>query len=215
MDIKRQTYYHVRHMYRQVQRVKTWQLFIVLVLSGFVAASFLRLNNVGMDQRREAVIQADEAARDDDIYSRMLDLQHYVSRHMNTSTGQFYLEEQYNRDKQAAIEAAVDDTNPNGNINAQAEAVCRPRFSSYSSAYLQCFLDEISKYPSAPNPDNDIDLPNPALYRHSFAAPLWSPDFAGFSVLFVIAIALVILSRWLHMGFLYLLLKLRHRGFGG
>jgi hypothetical protein len=37
VDIKRQIYYHVRHAYKQIQRVKTWQLLIVLVLSGPIA----------------------------------------------------------------------------------------------------------------------------------------------------------------------------------
>lgn len=214
MDIKRQIYYHVRHIYRQIQRVKTWQLLIVLVLIGFVAATFLRLNNVGMDQRRQSVLHADKDARDEDMGNRMYDLQRYTATHMNASTGQFDLTEQYKRDVQKAIDAATDDANPNGNINAQAEAICRPQFSWYSTAYLQCFLDEISKFPSAPELTNDVELPNPALYRHSFASPLWSPDFAGFSSLLFVFTGLIIIGRWLHFGFLHLLLRLRRRGIG-
>lgn len=214
MDIKRQIYYHVRHIYRQVQRVKTWQLLLVLMLSGFVAASFLRLNNVGMAERRKAVLAADSEGLGGDVSDRMLDLQHYVASHMNTSTGQFYLEDLYNRDRQDAIEEAVNDSNPNGNINALAEAVCAPKFSVYTQAYLQCFIDELNKYPAAPDVDTEVDLPNPALYRHSFAAPLWSPDFAGFSVLFFAVTALVIIGRWFHFGFFTLLLKLRRKGIG-
>lgn len=214
MEAGRQIYNQLRYAQRKIQRVKTWQLVLVLILSGFVTATFLRLNNIGMVRRYEAVVAADKDGRDGDVATRMYDLQRYVAAHMNTSTGQFDLTEQYQRDVQKAIEAATNDTNPNGNINAQAEAVCRPRFSSYSSAYLQCFLDEISKYPSAPNPDTDVELPNPALYRHSFASPRWSPDFAGFSLLFSLIVALIILSRWLHIGLLYLLLKLRQKGIG-
>lgn len=201
-------------MYRQIQRIKTWQLLIILVLSGFVAATFLRLNNIGMAQRRESVLQADKDGRDEDMFNRMLDLQHYVAAHMNADTGQFDLTEQYKRDAQLAINAATNDANPNGNINAKADAVCAPRFDIYSTAYLQCFLDELNKYPAAPELPNEVDLPNPALYRHSFASPLWSPDFAGFSVLIFLFVALVIIGRWLHFGFLHLLLKLRYRGIG-
>ena len=167
-----------------------------------------------MAQRREAVLQADREARDEDMANRMYDLQRYTAAHMNADTGQFDLTEQYERDVQEVIAAATDDTNPYGNINAQAEAICRPRFSSYSAAYLQCFLDEISKFPAAPEIDDTLDLPNPALYRHSFVAPLWSPDFAGFSTLFFLFIALVILGRWIHFGLLHLLLKHRNKGIG-
>lgn len=218
VDIKRQIYYHIRHIYRQIQRVKTWQLLIILALIGFVAASFLRLNNVGMDQRRESVLAADREGRDEDMTNRMYDLQRYVSGHMNTSTGQFDLTEQYKRDYQKALDAVTGDANPNGNINAQAEAVCRGRYPDYRAgtylAYQQCFLDEISKYPPAPNPGDNFNPPVKELYRHSFAAPLWSPDFAGFSVLVFIFVACVIVGRWLHFGFLYMLLKLRRRGIG-
>lgn len=214
MDIERQIYYHIRHIYRQVRRVRTWQLLIILVLSGFVSMTFLRLNNIGMAQRRESVLQADKDGRDGDLTSRMLELQHYVAGHMNASTGPFYLEELYNREKQRAIEAAVDDSNPNGNINALARAVCDPQFTVYSPAYLQCFIDELNKYPSAPNPDEDVNLPPPAAYRHSYASPLWSRDFAGFSVLITIVIALIVIGRLLHFGLLHLLLWLRRRGIG-
>lgn len=216
VDISRQVYYNIRHVYRQIQRIKTWQLLIILVLSGFVAATFLRLNNVGMDQRRAAVLLADKEGRDDDVFNRMYDLQRYVSAHMNTSTGQFDLTEQYKRDAQEAISAVSNDSNPNGNIFAKAQEVCRQRYPTYQAgsylAYQQCTLDEIDKYPSAPELKNTLDLPNPALYRHSFAAPVWSPDFAGFSTLFFALIALVIIGRWLHFGLLHLLLKLRHKG---
>lgn len=214
MEVRRQIYYQARHIYRQIQRVKTWQLLIVLLLSGFVAATFLRINNTGMHERRKSVIAAAEEGRDGDVADRLLDLQHYVSSHMNTDTGPFYLEGLYNRDRQRAIERATNDSNPNGNINALAEEVCAPRFAVYSPAYLQCFLDELSKYPSAPDLESDPTLPHPASYRHSFAAPLWSPDFAGFSVLFTAIIALTILGRGLYFGVLVALLKLRQRGFG-
>lgn len=214
MEIRRQIYYHIRYVYRQVRRVKTWQLLLLLVLVGFVAASFLRINNIGMYQRRESILAADREGRDGDVLNRMSDLQQYVSKHMNTSTGQFYLEGQYNRDRQKKIEEVVNDNNPNGNINAMAEAACAPRFSYYSQAYLQCFIDELDKYPSAPDLETDVELPHPALYRHSYAAPLWSPDFAGFSVLLFMLIALIIIARWLHLGLLYLLIKLRDRGLG-
>lgn len=218
MDIKRQIYYHVRHVYRQIQRVKTWQLLIVFVLSVFVAATFLRLNNIGMAQRRESVLQADKEGRDEDMSNRMYDLQRYVAAHMNADTGQFDLTEQYKRDDEKARAAVKNDDNPNGNIFADAEEVCRRRYPNYLAgsyaAYQQCFLEEIDKYPPAPNPVDNYTPPAKELYRHSFASPRWSPDFAGFSVLFAAFTAIIILGRWLHFGFLALLLKLRQKGIG-
>lgn len=214
VDIERQIYYHIRHIYRQVRRVRTWQLLLIFILGVFVSMTFLRLNNIGMAQRRAAVLQADKDGRDGDLSSRMLELQHYVTGHMNASTGPFYLEELYNRDAQRAIEAATDDTNPSGNVNVKAREVCDPQFSNWSPAYVQCFIDELNKYPSAPNPDEEVVLPNAAAYRHSYASPLWSRDFAGFSVLVTAIMALIIVGRALHFGLLHVLLRLRRRGIG-
>lgn len=74
---------------------------MLLLIVGFVAATFLRLNNIGMVQRREAVINADEQGNGDNIVERLYDLQRYVSAHMNTDLGQgVYLEKSYNRDLQ-------------------------------------------------------------------------------------------------------------------
>lgn len=167
-----------------------------------------------MVQRRDAVLKADKEGRDEDILNRMYDLQRFTASHMNASTGRFDLTEQYRRDVQKVINEAAQDSNPYGNIYAQAAAVCGPRYSSYSPGYQQCMLNEIEKYPSAPEIKDTLDLPNPALYRHGFVSPLWSPDFAGFSTLLFLLIALLILARWLHAGLLHLLLKRTHNGIG-
>src|SRR5688572_18672735 len=99
---------------RQLQRIKTWQLLILLVLAGFLTATFLRLNNIGMIQRRDAVLIADKEGDAAVIQSRLYDLQRYVFEHANANTGQFYLEHQYRRDAQKAVDAASSDNNPNG-----------------------------------------------------------------------------------------------------
>lgn len=184
------------------------------MLSSFLTATFLRLNYVGMAQRYDSVIKADEDGKDDDIANRMYDLQRYASDHMNAGVGQFYLKHQYERDVKKIIEAAIDDSNPNGNVNAKAEAVCRPQFALWSLAYVRCFADELAKYPPAPNPADNVVLPNPALYSHAFVSPLWSPDFAGFSLLLPLVIASIIVVRFTHFILLYILLKLRYKGIG-
>jgi hypothetical protein len=201
----------VRHSIKQLQRIKTWQLLILLILMAFIAATFLRLNNIGMIQRRDAVLAADKASDTGAIQSRLYDLQRYASSHMNADTSSFYLEHQYRRDAQKAVDAASSIGNPNGNINAKAEAVCRPQYTVWSPAYVQCFTDELSKYSPSPDPAQNVTLPSTSLYRYSFASPLWSPDFAGFSVLVCIGIALMIVVRLISLGVLHLLLKRHYR----
>lgn len=178
----------------------------------FLAATFLRLNNIGMMQRRDAVLAADKAGDTEAMQSRLYDLQRYASQHMNSDTGVFYLEQQYRRDAQKAADAASNTSNPNGNIQVKADSVCRPQYAAWSIAYVQCFADELAKYPPSPDPAQNVTLPSTSLYRYSFVSPLWSPDFAGFSVLVCIAIILVIVGRLLSLGILRLLLKRHYRG---
>jgi hypothetical protein len=202
----------VKKSIRQLQRVKTWQLLIILLLVGFVAATFLRLNNIGMIQRRDAVFRADKAGNTDDMANRLYDLQQYTANHMNADSGIFYLEQQYRRDVQKAVDAAKNVGNPNGNINVKADAVCRPQYSAWSPAYVQCFADELAKYPPSPDPVQNVALPSTELYRQNFASPLWSADFAGWSVLICVAIIIVIGVRLISLGILRLLLKQHYRG---
>jgi len=197
---------------RQLQRIKTWQLLVLLILISFITATFLRLNNIGMIQRRDAVLAADKTGDTATLESRLYDLQRYSASHMNAASGPFYLEQQYRRDAQKAVDAAKNDSNPNGNVNEKAEAVCRPQYSVWSPAYVQCFTDELSKYPPSPDPAQNVVLPSTLLYRHDYASPLWSPDFAGFSVALGVVILLMILARLIALVVLRLLLKHHYRG---
>jgi hypothetical protein len=201
----------VRRSIRQLQYLKTWQLVIVLILAGFVAATFLRLNNIGMAQRRDAVLTADKTGDGNAIQGRLYDLQRYVSSHMNADMGSIYLEDQYKRDSQQVIDAASADGNANGNIYKKAQEVCAPRFTHYSQAYLQCTVDYLSQYTPASDPASKVNLPKADAYRYSFVSPLWSPDFAGFTVLICLLILLMIIGRLLGLMVLRAMLKIRNR----
>jgi len=195
----------IKHGIEWLQTVKTWQLILILIVMLFLAATLLRLNNVGMVQRRNAVMAADKHGEVNDLHARVYDLQRYSAAHMNADTSTFYLQGQYDRDSQKALEAAQA-ANPGSNANAEAEAVCKPQFNGYSSAYLQCFLREMEKYPTTEKLP-EVKTPSPALYQYNFVSPLWSPDFAGFSVLACLLITLVIFLRLIGLGVLHLLLK--------
>lgn len=200
----------VRRKLSQLQRIKTWQLIVLLVIVAFIAATFLRLNNIGMVERRAAVITADQTGDQDVIIQRLYDLQQYVSSHMNTDLGRgVYLEQSYNRDLQDWQQQAYGDRNPNGNIYLKAQEVCAPRFSSFSAAYLQCTTSELAKYPSAEELASDTGKPRQEAYIHSYASPVWSPDFAGWTIALGAVMALVIIIRFISLLILKLLLR-RH-----
>lgn len=196
----------------RLQKVKTWQLIILLVLMSFVAATFLRLNNIGMVQRRTAVLAADEAGEPEIIQNRLYDLQRYVADHMNTDLDKgVYLETSYKKAVQTAYESATNDNNPNGNIYKKAQQVCAPQFTHWSLEYIHCTTGELAKYPAANTLVDSIQLPNANTYKYDFVSPLWSPDFAGWSVLLCVVILLMIFVRLTSVALLKIMVRHRYK----
>lgn len=193
---------------KRLRKVKTWQLLILLILSLFLSATFLRLNNTGMVARRTAVDSADKSGDESAISSRVYDLQRYSSSHMNADSGVFYLRESYYRD----VEAAVDAGNKSGDQTpqARAKAICKPNLQThgYSLAYQNCMMNELNKSGQVMDPA-DIKFPSPTLYYYSFASPVWSPDFAGFSLLVSGILVVMIIGRLVTLLILRILLH-RH-----
>lgn len=202
----------VKRTIKSLQKVKTWQLLLLLMLMLFLTATFLRLNNIGMIQRRDAVIAADKQGDANATRNRLLDLQHYVANHMNTSQNDVYLEGQYERDKAAIIErAATAQAGENEVINKKVDEICKPQFSGYTQGYVECFAREYAKYAPGEDPVSNVTLPDPERYRFVFAAPYWSVDFAGLSLLVSIGIALMICVRVISLSILKLLLKMKYQ----
>lgn len=202
----------VRRNLRFLERFPTWQLIIILILLIFVSATFLRLNNIGMAERRQAVIDADKAGDETVIHNRLLHLADYVSRHMNTDKNVVYLEGQYNRDKAELVKQTVGSQDSQAVINDKVDAICKPQFSGYSQGYVECFAREYAKYaPGSVSPVAEVEMPDTSKYRHTFAAPLWSPDFAGFSVLACLLLVVVIVFRLISLWVLKLILKIKYK----
>ena len=188
---------------------QTWQLILILVLFSFVVLILLRLNNTGMVSRREAMLAADSEGNSAVTLARAADLQSYVSRHMNSSTGRFFLKGQYERDSEA-VKIKAEETassNPHGNVYLKASQVCDPQFTVRTAAYFQCYLNELAKYPTAEYGPTDIKMPTPELYNQEFISPRWTPDFAGFAVLVWLLLAIVIIVRLLYKMVLLIILR--------
>lgn len=185
----------VKQTLHWIERVKTWQLVVLLVLSLFITATFLRLNSIGMIERREAVFAADKSADDEEIQRRLFDLQRYSATHMNSSSGDVYLDKKYNRDVERIVQQAQEDQSSHSDILKKADAACKPHFSGYTQAYVLCVLSEQEKYPSSDKLVDTVSMPSPVLYKHGYVSPLWSPDFAGWSVVLSGALMVLIISR--------------------
>ncbi len=188
----------VKRDIKKLQHVKTWHLVVLLALSLFVSATFLRLNNVGMVERRDAVYAADKVGDENAIWDRLYDLQRYAATHMNADTGDVYLDNLYKADVEA-ITKQTEQANANGNSSGAAllraaYETCKNRYPGYSPAYIACVQSEQAKIPAGTVTIESAQFPSPSLYRHAYIAPLWSPDYAGWAVLvsFVFAVAVIV-----------------------
>lgn len=170
---------------KKIQNLATWQLMVLLILMTVVVATLLRMNNVRMIERKEAVLAADRSGDLGMVTERLHDLQEYSLRHMNASTGQVFLENAYRQKINQLINDAKKtiDSQQGQNAYKIAADICDKRFRGYSQAYAECFLSEVNKQSSSVPTPVEIKTLSPNTYIHSYASPYWSPDLAGFAVL--------------------------------
>lgn len=205
-----------RRTLRRIRSLKTWQLVVVLFLGIILSATLLRLNNLEMVERRTAVIQADEKGDPEALRASIVELQRYVARHMNTSLGGgFFLSKTYERDRDAALAAANQSTNPNSSVYQQASIECRSRFQggreSFRNDYVQCVIERVSAMSPQTDVEHTLNLPKADAYKVNFSSPFWTPDLAGLAVAFCALVTLVILGRALLTLVLRMLLKRHYR----
>ena len=214
-------------------KLKSWVLLVALVPLFFIDATLLRWNHIRMAELRDAVLTIDAGISDDADAEEMQNadsklalaltkLKEFTFSHIVVNvveengvqrvtfgTGPFYLEHQYLRAANMALEAAeqkfAGDNNPNGNIYGMAGEVCRPQaiangWAWNSSEYIGCMMGEIQKYPAATELNDTIvaNLPSTELYRHNYASPVWAPDFAGIMILVTIGVILVLVWRMIY-----------------
>lgn len=203
----------LHHTLVVLRQVKTWQLLVVLAVLVAASAFFMRQNNLRMIELRNLVMQADEQNKD--IPAALNNLQSYIATHMNTSMGDrgIYLEHSYQRAYDAAVQKAAQGGSASAVTYQQADKACQDLFSKTSSfpAYIQCVTDKVAASGAAADPIASIQAPSADLYRFNFAAPVWSPDVAGFTLLTAMLVAAIIAFRLILMWVIYMLLRWRHQ----
>lgn len=200
----------VKRALKRISRVRTWQLVLLLILLVLAAAALLRLNNIGMVERRDAVIAADAKGKPEDIKAALLSLQHYVAHHMNTDGNTVYLQKQFDRDSAELVKKAVETSRANP-INKEVDDICRPQYSGYGQGYVECSRAEHAKRGPGKNPVATLALPDGDNYRYSYAPPLLSFDLAGWVIIAIIIIIGVIIVRTIALWCLLLMLRIKRR----
>ena len=60
------------------RKIKTWQLFLILVPLFFIDATLLRTDHIRMTELRDEVLKADEAENDEEISKNLEELKNFV-----------------------------------------------------------------------------------------------------------------------------------------
>lgn len=206
---------------RNIFRVRTWKLILILIPLLFIAATLLRFDHLEMVALRDQVIKADEEGSEEDILAALNQLKDFTLTHivvnvyeengvekLSFGTGPFYLENQYVKKAQeelAKAEASLENAgvNPNGNVFKKAAEVCDALGIQYgwgySAPYINCMQEELAKYPAMDEIEDykEAMIPSTALYRQDFASPIWYPCWSGIIILACIILIIVIFIRFL------------------
>ncbi|MBR3368766.1 hypothetical protein IKG45_03190 [Candidatus Saccharibacteria bacterium] len=203
------------------RRLHTWQLILILIPLLFLTATLMRFDHIKMTELRKKVDEADKLGNIEEISASLEELSAFVrnniviniveengSLKVSFGTGPFYLKESYNRAANQAIEEAqanlTGDSNPYGNIFAEAMNICKPQaiangWTWSDQSYIDCMTGEINKYPSSENLFSKItaDVPSTELYRREFSSRIWAPTFSGFMILICLILIVVIFIRFI------------------
>ncbi|MBQ3441393.1 hypothetical protein IJG27_03755 [Candidatus Saccharibacteria bacterium] len=213
---------------KKIPKVKTWQLVLILIPMSFISATLLRFDHLKMIDLKNAVISADESGDEQRTKDALNELKKFVESHnilnieekngnfvLYFGSGEIYLAKTYERTATAmkirAQEEAGVYANPNGNIYAQAMAVCQPLAHQYgwswdTPEHIACYQQELSKYPTTETIEDEIkvDLPSTSLYRYDFISPIFTFTPSGIFVVLTIILTIVIIVRF----FLWLAFKI-------
>ena len=197
-----------RRFLKLLQSVKVWQLSLILLIFVMLAAIFLRLNNIGMIDRRIDLIEADKTGEISQIKEAALSLQNYVARHMNTATGRVALQTLYDQEMETALAAAKPPEISEELYNI-AQDECRPVL---RTGNVESWMDCIAEKSGIEYFDSDqIRTILPDAFYIEFISPVLSFDAAGITVIICFLIGFIIIFRIISVLILRVILKIRYK----
>lgn len=188
MDARR-----LHHIWTYVRPVRPVYFFVAAAISLSGGILGMRANYLHMEDLRNQVYQADK--NNGNVQTALTNLQHYVTAHMNTdlSTGNtsvyppIQLKYTYERLQAQQLE------NSNAGIYNEAQKYCEQRDSTDFSGRnrVPCIESYVESHGVTQK-----QIPE-SLYKFDFISPAWSPDLAGFGLLFAAFFSLLAVSVWL------------------
>lgn len=172
----------LHHQFKFIKKIRPLYLLVIAVFFLALGIIGMRENNLRMIELREQVYLADENGGN--IEEPLRELREFVYSHMNTdlSSGNvsisppIQLTHRYERLLQSE-QKRVDKINKR--VKAEAERQCAREFpaAGLNSSRVNCVAEYTSDNAVKPK-----EIPS-ELYKFDFISPVWSPDFAGLSLL--------------------------------
>lgn len=176
--------------------VSYWYFVAVFALGVFAAAFALRQNNLRAIELRDNVLQVDK--NNGDVEAALQELREFTYSHMNTNlasdTGIYPpIQLKYTYERLVATERARVEGDNRDVYNA-AQEHCEAAFPQGLSGgnRLPCieqYIDQHGKSEAKPRKIPD------ALYKFDFAAPVWTPDLAGWSMVIAMMSLVLLITR--------------------
>jgi hypothetical protein len=178
--------------WKALRDLKLRYLAAAVVVGAIVSAVALHNNNFHMLKLRDAVFTADKEGKD--VQKPLQELQHYVTGHMNTDlttgTGVYppiQLKYTYDRLVEAESKQLRDS---NTQLYNDAQQYCeRLNPNDFSGRNRVPCIQQYVKDQGQP-----LKVIPDSLYKFDFVSPIWSPDLAGWSVLFTTLATLLLLA---------------------
>lgn len=186
----------LHHVWVKLRPISYWYFLIACLVFGVIGVFAMRQNNLNAIKLRDEVLAVDK--ENGDVEAALRKLRAYVYAHMNTelssgtSTQQpVQLKYRYERlvaAEKARVEAA------NQGLYDQGLNVCRQQFPGNTSVLgpvAPCTEAYVAARSTKEQPIPD------ALYKFSFAAPRWSADLAGISLLLSAVFGVLFVLRFI------------------
>lgn len=189
------------HYWRYMRPVKSYILLIAAVCCFMVGIIGLRDNNQQSIVLRDQLLQVDK--ENGDVESALRELRQHIYSHMNSELGAgegsirqpVQLVHTYQRLVDAEAKRVSEE---NETIYNDAQTHCEKTFPAgfFGAGRIGCIEDYVSQR------GVEVRSVNEDLYKFDFVAPVWSPDAAGFGLLFgaiftVLFIIRIAAERWI------------------
>jgi len=177
-----------------------WYFFAAFIIFGFVWLYSLRQNNLTAIRLSDELLQVDK--QNGDVEKALRNLREHMYNHMNSDLSsannlQHPIQLKYRYERLIEVEKTRVSL-ANSKVYSDAQVICEQRFpvGLRGSGRIPCIQEYVAQNGAKEQPIND------SLYKFDFISPTWSPDLAGWSLVFsVIFLVLFIIGLWLDRRF--------------